>query len=103
MKNQAGPQKFFSLEGSSRVESLAKIVSGGHTAVTEIAYASVLLSHHIDASLQGMEPGDHICVETFVGRQTTQSHFFVVEKQLPTTTGQGRVLEEQQPWLFAIK
>lgn len=94
VENQAGPQKYFSLEGSFRVESLAKIVSGGHTAVTEIAYASVLLSHHIDAFLGGMEPGDHICVETVVGRRTPQSHFFVVEKQQPETTGQGRVLNE---------
>lgn len=92
VENQLGPQKYFSLEGSSRVESLAKIISGGYTAVTEIAYASILLSHHIDASLGKMEPGDHIYVETVVGRQTPQSHFFVVEKQQPTTTSRGRVL-----------
>lgn len=80
-----GLQKRFDLEGM--------VVDG--TTATEIAYASVLLSHHIDAFLGGMEPGDHVCVEATAGRKTPDSHFFVVEKQKPATIGQGKALYEK--------
>lgn len=87
INQQTGTQKRFGLEGTANI-------AAGPTAVAEIAYASVLLSHHLDVFLQGMEPGDHVCVEAVTGRQTPRSHFFIVEKRTPTTNSQGRVLNE---------